>query len=61
MKQLEIKIVKDVTIKELTCTPNVILLAKQSTTERNGEVFTSVRYIEVCNIEKTDPLTVVQN
>lgn len=63
MKQLSINVAKDTTISNLTCTPNVILLAKQSTTinAKTGEVSTSVRYIEVCNVEKTDSLTIVQS
>ena len=32
MKQLVINVSKDVTINDLVCSPNVILLAKQSTT-----------------------------
>ena len=63
MKQLAINVQKNVTIKDLTCTPNVILLAKQSTTTntKTGEVSTSVRFIEVCKVEKTDALTIVQS
>lgn len=63
MKQLAINVQKNLSINELTCTPNVILLAKQSTTTntKTGEVTTSVRYIEVCNVEKTDSLTIVQS
>lgn len=63
MKQLVINIAKDVTINDLACSPNVILLAKQSTTTnaKTGEVSTNVRYIEVCNVEKTDALTIVQS
>ena len=63
MKQLSINVQKNVSINDLTCTPNVILLAKQSisTNAKTGEVTTSVRYIEVCKVEKTDGLTVVQN
>lgn len=62
MKQLAINIAKDVTINDLVCTPNVILLAKQSTTTnvKTGSVTTNVRFIEVCNVEKTDALTIVQ-
>lgn len=63
MKQLAINVQKNVTIKDLVCTPNVILLAKQSTTTntKTGEVTTSVRFIEVCKVEKTDALTIVQS
>lgn len=63
MKQLAINIAKDVTINDLVCTPNVILLAKQSTTTntKTGAVTTNVRFIEVCNVEKTDSLTIVQS
>lgn len=63
MKQLSINVAKGVTINELSCTPNVILLAKQSTTTnaKTGEVTTNVRYIEVCKVEKTDALTIVQS
>lgn len=63
MKQLAINVVKNVTINELTCSPNVILLAKQSitTNAKTGEVSTSVRFVEVCNVEKTDALTIVQS
>lgn len=63
MKQLVINVSKDVTINDLVCSPNVILLAKQSTTTnaKTGETTTNVRYIEVCNVEKTDALTIVQS
>ncbi|CDN31876.1 hypothetical protein BN938_1796 [Mucinivorans hirudinis] len=63
MKQLAINVQKNVTIIDLVCTPNVILLAKQSTTTntKTGEVSTSVRFIEVCKVEKTDALTIVQS
>lgn len=63
MKQLSINVAKGVTINDLSCTPNVILLAKQSTTTnaKTGEVTTNVRYIEVCKVEKTDALTIVQS
>lgn len=63
MKQLAINVQKNVTINELTCTPNVILLAKQSTTTnaKTGEVTTSVRFIEVCKVDKTDSLTIVKS
>lgn len=63
MKQLSINVAKGVTINELSCTPNVILLAKQSTTTnaKTGGVTTNVRYIEVCKVEKTDALTIVQS
>lgn len=62
MKKLAINVAKNVTINDLVCTPNVILLAKQSTTAntKTGEVSTSVRYIEVCPVEKTEPLHIVQ-
>lgn len=63
MKQLVINVSKDVTINDLVCSPNVILLAKQSTTTnaKTGETTTNVRYIEVCKVEKTDALTIVQS
>ena len=62
MKQLEVNTRKDVTINDLVCSPNVILLAKQrTTTSPKGEVTTTVRYIEVCGVEKTDKLAIVQN
>lgn len=58
---LTINIVKDSTISELTCKPNTIVLAKQTISDRNGEVRSNVRYIEVCTIEKTDSQTIVQS
>lgn len=63
MKQLSINVAKDVAISNLVCSPNVILLAKQSitTNAKTGEVTTTVRYIEVCGVEKTDGLAVVQS
>lgn len=63
MKQLVINVVKNTTINDLVCSPNVILLAKQTTTNnaKTGEVTTNVRYIEVCKVEKTDALTIVQS
>lgn len=63
MKQLAINVAKGVTINNLVCSPNVIILAKQSTSTnvKTGEVTANVRYIEVCNIEKTEPLAIVQN
>lgn len=61
MKNLSINVVKNVAIKELSCTPNTIVLAKQTISERNGEITTSVRYLEVCNTEKSDGLTVVKS
>lgn len=63
MKQLVINVVKNTTINDLVCSPNVILLAKQSTTNnaKTGEVTTNVRFIEVCKVEKTDALTIVQS
>ena len=61
MKNLSINIAKNVVINDLVCTPNTVVLAKQTTTERNGEVTTSVRYIEVCSIDKTDSLTIVKS
>lgn len=56
MAQLEIKEVKDVEIRNLVCTPNTIVLAKQSiiTNAKTGEVTTKVRFIEVCSVKKTD-------
>ena len=61
MKNLVINVVKNQVISDLVCTPNTVILAKQTTSERNGEVTTSVRYIEVCNVEKTDSLTIVKS
>lgn len=63
MNQLSINVAKNVTINELSCTPNVVVLAKQSTTinAKTGEVTTTVRYIEVCTVEKTDALSIVQS
>lgn len=63
MKQLVINVVKNTTISDLVCSPNVILLAKQSTTNnaKTGEVTTNVRFIEVCKVEKTDALAIVQS
>lgn len=63
MAQLVINVVKNTTINDLVCTPNVILLAKQSITNntKTGEVTTNVRFIEVCKVEKTDALTIVQS
>ncbi len=61
MKNLSINIAKNVVINDLVCTPNTVVLAKQTTTERNGEVTTTVRYIEVCSIDKTDSLTIVKS
>lgn len=63
MKQLVINVVKNATISDLVCSPNVILLAKQSTTNnaKTGEVTTNVRFIEVCKVEKTDALAIVQS
>lgn len=63
MKQLAINIAKGTTIDNLACSPNTIVLAKQSTTSnaKTGEVTTSVRYIEVCKVEKTDGLSVIKS
>lgn len=63
MKQLAIHVAKDTTIANLAGTPNVILLAKQttSTNAKTGAVTTNVRYIEVCKVEKTDSLAIVQS
>ncbi len=61
MKNLSINVAKNVAISELVCTPNTIVLLKQTISERNGEINTSVRYIEVCQTEKTDALTVVKS
>ena len=60
MKNLSINVAKNVAISELVCTPNTILFAKQTISDRNGEINTSIRYIEVCQIEKTDSLTLVK-
>ncbi|MFR9543029.1 MAG: hypothetical protein SNJ29_13705 [Rikenellaceae bacterium] len=61
MKNLSINIAKNVAINDLACTPNTIVLAKRTVSERNGEITTSVRYIEVCNVDKTDALTIVKS
>ena len=63
MKQLAINVAKDTTIENLACTPNTIVLAKQTitTNAKTGEVTTNVRYIEVCSVEKTDSLAIVQS
>lgn len=63
MKQLALNVAKNTTIKDLTATPNAIILAKQttSTNPKTGDVTTSVRFIEVCKVEKTDGLTIVQS
>lgn len=63
MKQLSLNVAKNVTINELACTPNTIVLAKQTTSvnAKTADVTTSVRYIEVCKVEKTDSLTVIQS
>ena len=61
MKQLSINVAKNIKISDLVCTPNVILLAKQTISDRNGDITTNIRYIEVCKVEKTDALTIVQS
>lgn len=63
MKQLSINVAKNVAINELACNPNMVVLAKKttSTNAKTGEVTTTIRYIEVCRIEKTDSLHIVQN
>ena len=63
MRQLTINVVKNTTINDLVCSPNVIVLANQTTTTnaKTAEVTTHVLYIEVCKVEKTDALTIVQN
>lgn len=63
MKQLAINVVRNTAIENIVCTPNTVVLAKQttSTNAKTGEVSTTVRYIEVCPIEKTDPLFIVQS
>lgn len=63
MKQLSISVAKNIAINELACTPNTVVLAKQttSTNAKNGEVTTTIRYIEVCPVEKTDPVFIVQS
>lgn len=63
MKQLAINVAKNTAIENLACSPNVVVLAKQttSTNAKTGEVSTTVRYIEVCPIEKTDGLAVIQS
>ena len=60
MKNLSINVAKNVAIDNLVCTPNSIVLAKQTISERNGEISTSIRYIEVCQVEKTDGLTLIK-
>lgn len=62
MKTLSLNIAKNTTISELACSPNTIVLAKQSIRihEKTGDVSTSVRYIEVCQVEKTDPVAILQ-
>lgn len=62
MTQLSVILKKDVTINTMVCSPNVILLAKQTTSIKDdGSVNTSVRYIEVCNVKNTDSLTILQS
>ena len=63
MKQLTINVAKNTAIENIVCAPNTIVLAKQttSTNAKTGEVSTTVRYIEVCPIEKTDPTFIVQS
>lgn len=63
MKQLAINVAKNTEIKNLACTPNTVVLAKQtiSTNAKTGEVTTTIRYIEVCPVEKTEPLFIVQS
>lgn len=63
MKQLSINVAKNVAINELACNPNMVVLAKKttSTNAKTGEVTTTIRYIEVCRIEKSDSLHIVQN
>ncbi|WP_129652386.1 hypothetical protein [Alistipes senegalensis] len=63
MKELAINIVKNSAIENIVCTPNTVVLAKQtiSTNARTGEVTTTIRYIEVCPIEKTDPQFIVKS
>ena len=47
MKQLAINVVKNTAIENIVCTPNPVVLAKQttSTNAKTGEVSTTVRYI----------------
>lgn len=54
MAQLEVKVVKDTEIRNLVCSPNTIVVAKQSTTTnaKTGAVTTNVRFIEVCKVKK---------
>lgn len=63
MAQLILNIAKGVSINNLVCSPNTIVLAKQSTSTniKTGEVSTNVRFIEVCKVEKTEPLAILQN
>lgn len=63
MKQLAINVVKNTAIENLACSPNTIVLLKQttSTNATTGEVTTTTRFIEVCPIEKTEPIHVIQN
>ena len=63
MKELAINIVKNTAIENIACTPNTVVLAKQttSTNTKTGEVTTTIRYIEVCSVEKTDPQFIVKS
>lgn len=63
MKDLAINIVKNTAIENIACTPNTVILAKQttSTNAKTGEVTTTIRYIEVCPVEKTDPQFIVKS
>lgn len=63
MKQLAINVARNTEIQNLACTPNTVVLAKQTISDnaKTGEVTTTIRYIEVCPVEKTDPFFIVQN
>lgn len=61
MKALEINTVKNVAINDLVCSPNVVVMLKQriSTNDR-GDVSSTIRYIELCPVTKTEPLALLQ-
>lgn len=63
MKELAIKTAKNTAIGNIACTPNTVVLAKQtvSTNARTGDITTTIRYIEVCPIEKTEPQFIVKS
>lgn len=63
MKTLSLNIAKNVALTEISFTPNTVVLAKQTTNvnPKTGDVTTTVRYIEVCPVEKTDKLAIVKS